>query len=242
MKSDDLQKHIFSTYITLRYGIAALAIALPFLLWIGGHLLADLPLQASMSAYYYSGDGAMRDQFVGILCAVGAFLYLYKGVTVLENYALNLAGIFVIGVAFFPKVLEGSPAASSISIHGTCAVLFFLSIAYVCIFRASDTLELVQDHIKREYFQKAYKLLGGGMIICPAAAALLTYLLPHSGERTTIFFVEAFGVIIFALYWVVKSIEITLSNSHKYWLEGRLFTRQYGVADIFKQISVEHEK
>jgi hypothetical protein len=54
-----------------------------------------------MSAYYHSGGGAMRDEFVGILFAVGAFLCLYKGFTTFE-YALNLAGAFVIGVAAFP--------------------------------------------------------------------------------------------------------------------------------------------
>ena len=60
-------------------GIVVMAFALPLALWIGGYFRAGLHLQSSMSAYYISGNGAMRDVFVGILWAVGFSLYLYKG-------------------------------------------------------------------------------------------------------------------------------------------------------------------
>lgn len=153
MKSTDLQRHITATYINLRIGVAALAIILPLVLWIGGRLLFDLPLQASMSAYYHAGDGAMRDVFVGVLIAVGAFLYLYKGFTILENTALNLAGLLLVGVALFPMDWNCGNACGGLSLHGTFAILFFLSIAYVCIFRASDTLDLIEDETKVERYK-----------------------------------------------------------------------------------------
>ena len=71
--AEDLQTHMKATYLSLRIGMAALAIAFPLLLWVGGHIFQSLPLQASMSAYYHS---SMRDVFVGVLVAIGAFLYL----------------------------------------------------------------------------------------------------------------------------------------------------------------------
>ena len=67
-----------------------MAFAFPLLLWIGGYLLAKLPLAGSMSAYYHASDflhpdqvlrvqGVMRNEFVGILFAVGALLIVYRG-------------------------------------------------------------------------------------------------------------------------------------------------------------------
>jgi hypothetical protein len=80
MKSQEPESHIYSTYFTLRLGMAAIAILFLFILWIGGHIYAGLPLQDLMSAYYHANiDGrSVRDWFVGILFAIGAFLYLYK--------------------------------------------------------------------------------------------------------------------------------------------------------------------
>jgi hypothetical protein len=243
MEPNDLQKHISATYLTLRIGIAVLAIALPFVLWIGGHLRAALPLQESMSAYYHSGGGVMRDEFVGILFAVGAFLYLYKGFTTLENYALNFAGVFVVGVALVPMEWDCGDSCSRLSVHGTFAVLFFLCISYVCIFRASDTLGLMPDQTNVKHYKNAYKLLGLGMIASPAIAVLLTLILqPHSEARSTIFFVEAVGVLIFASYWILKSREIALSNSEQSAIEGTLTAPPYRAVDVFKQISLERVK
>lgn len=237
----DLREHMYAAYIALRVGIAVLAIALPFILWIGGYILAEMPLQASMSAYYHSGGGAMRDVFVGILFAVGVFLYLYKGFTTLENRALNLAGMFVVGVALVPMEWECGDSCSTFTLHGTLAILFFLSIAYVCIFRASDTLSLISDEPKAKRYKNTYRLLGLAMIASPAIAFLLKLVLqPHSEAASTIFFVEATGIFVFASYWIVKSREIALTNSEQSAIKGRLTTRPYRIADAFKQIPVEH--
>src|ERR1700681_637670 len=110
MKTKDLSNQMAATYKVLRLGLTVMAFAFPLLLWIGGHLLADLPLAGSMSAYYHvseplhpdqgaPGQGVMRDEFVGILFAVGAILFVYQGYSRLEDYALNLAGVLALGVA-----------------------------------------------------------------------------------------------------------------------------------------------
>jgi len=57
--------------------------------------------QTSISAYYWTLD-LERNFFVGVLCAVGVFLLLYKGYNRLEDRILDLAGISAAGVAFFP--------------------------------------------------------------------------------------------------------------------------------------------
>ena len=240
MKSQDLRGHITATYFNLRIGLAVLAIALPFVLWIGGYLRSDLTLQGSMSAYYHAGDGAMRDVFVGVLMAVGAFLYLYKGFTSLENIALNLAGIFLVGVALFPMEWDCGEACRKFSLHGTFAVLFFLSIAYVCVFRASDTLSLISDEATRKRYKSIYRLQGLGMIASPAIALALTWFLQAGSEmKSWVFFVEAVGVIVFGSYWITKSREIALTHSERRAIEGKLSMRELQASDVFKEVAVD---
>ena len=240
MQPDELQQHITATYTTLRIGIAVLAIALPVLLWIGGIVRADLPLQGSMSAYYHAGSGAMRDVFVGVLASVGFFLMLYKGFTVFENWALNLAGIFLLIVAAVPMPWECGIACPKITLHGTAAVLFFLSIAYVCIFRSGDTLDLILDADKVKWYKKIYTYLGLAMITSPAIAfAVKLILQPDPGKGSIVFFIEAVGVMVFGSYWIMKSIEIQETNAEKLALEGALEIPSYSATDMFKSIAVK---
>ena len=59
-------------------------------------------LAGSMSEYYWAAAGDVvpaRNVFVGGLFAVSACLWLYKGFSPRENVALNLAGLFAVGVA-----------------------------------------------------------------------------------------------------------------------------------------------
>ncbi len=50
----NLQKHIFATYINMRYGAALIAFVFPLLLWFGGQFLFGVERQCSMSAYYHA--------------------------------------------------------------------------------------------------------------------------------------------------------------------------------------------
>ncbi len=65
------------SYVTVRFAIGVLGLALPFVLVLVEPILFDgqpFP-RGSLSAYYYSG---MRELFVGVLWAIGVFLVLYK--------------------------------------------------------------------------------------------------------------------------------------------------------------------
>ena len=239
MKRKDLPGHVRATYFALRIGIAALGIALPFVLAIGGKILAGLELQDSMSAYYHGGGGVMRDEFVGVLCAVGAFLYLYKGYTVLENVALNFAGVFAVGVALFPMQWNCAGPCGRFSLHGSCAVLFFLCIAYVCIFRASDTLSLLENGELARRYRRVYRLLGTAMVLLPLGIFLSSFFQGPSQSGSWVFFVEAAAVLVFGTYWLVKSREIYRSHSERSALEGRLTVRQVTPRDIVRDITVE---
>jgi hypothetical protein len=241
MKSKNLQDHILAAYTNLRIGIGGLALILPFSLWAVGHIRSNLQLQDSISAYYHSGGGTTRDLFVGILCAIGGFLCLYKGYSLLEDWALNCAGIFLVGVALFPMEWNCGTTCSKFSLHGTFAILFFLSIAYVCIWLASDTLapELMGER-DRKMYGRVYKLLGLAMIAVPLITLLLTLVIPPgSGVRATIFWVETSGVVVFAVYWIVKSYEIYVTGSGRLAIEGKLISNQQPSSDTFKPTLVQ---
>jgi len=217
----ELQAHMVGTYHNLRVGIGVIGLALPVLLWLGGKFLDGMPLRGSMSAYYYSPT--MRNVFVGILFAIGVGLYLYKGFSTKENWALNAAGVLALGVAMVPTTAPDKTQAAGLSLHAAFAVVFFACIAYVSVFRSSDTLRLIKDTSRAVWLQRIYRALGIGMIVSPAIAVVLTLALQQpTEERSLLFFIEAAGVVMFGLYWLVKSGELRKTSATRLALEGKL--------------------
>jgi hypothetical protein len=235
---DSLFKTISDSYFFQRIGLAALSFLLPVFLVAWGFPA----LQGSMSAYYhyvdpvqtlYGGGGTRRNVLVGVLCAVGCFLNLYKGYSRREDIALNIAGITAIGVAMFPMdwpsaCAPGQPFLQCASpiwmVHAASAILFFLMIAYVCVFRSQDTLDLTTDLARRHRYRTIYVILGTLMVAVPATLLLMNWLVglgqpaaPIADQppqkRTLAYLVLALewaGVWIFSLFWIVKSREIFL--------------------------------
>jgi Protein of unknown function (DUF998) len=175
-----------------------------------------------MSAYYHAiADGkSMRDWFVGILFAVAIFLYLYKGYSAAENIALNLAGAFAVGIAIFPMEWNCGDACKDFSVHGFCAISFFLCIAFVCIRCASDTLKRIPDEKTKRRYGRLYKIIGLVMIAAPAIAFALTVLLRQYSSRT--FIAEAVGIFAFATYWLAKSRELYVTQVERKALHSEL--------------------
>ncbi|HTU11238.1 MAG TPA: hypothetical protein VMG08_10120 [Allosphingosinicella sp.] len=207
---------VSTSYVVLRNGIGALGLALPIVLILGGGLDN---VQASLSAYYHfsaaspaePGAGTMRDAYVGMLCAIGAFLFFYRGHSLQEDLALNVAGIASVLVALFPMEWpEGAlPTASATArFHYGCAITFFVMLAYVCVFRARDTLCIVEDEGRRRRFGRIYLLLGMAMLATPATAVALALLWPAGENGYTTLIVEVAGTWLFAAYWLIKGFEI----------------------------------
>lgn len=202
------------SYEILRNGIGALAFAFPIVMLAGGGL-GDI--QSSLSAYYHFspaapgryGAGIMRDAFVGMLCAIGSFLFFYRGHSLQEDLALNVAGISVVLVAFLPMDWPAIAAPSTTvagTIHWISATVFFVMIGYVCIFRARDTLCLTCDPRRRRSFERVYLVLGALMLLTPAAAAIS---FDRSGYATLV--IEIRGIIVFSSFWLIKGYEIRSS-------------------------------
>lgn len=233
-KIKGLEEHMFGTYRWLRYVIGALGIVLPFVLLLGGYL-------NSMSAYYcLNGNVTLQHLYVGILCSVGFGLYIYKGFTVFEDVALNLAAIFVILTAFFPTKECGTEISGKL--HVIFALLFFMCICYVCYFRASDTLGLISEETSKNFFGKIYKYMGIAMFFLPILTLLIDlavdYLVGDSNIRVNLFIPEAIAVVVFGSYWIVKAIEIKKSVNEDL-INGKLVIK-YEWSDIInRELRVE---
>lgn len=221
-----LKRHILRTYLNLRVGISLIGLSLPLVLWLGGkyHDSMAHPLLGSMSLYYFT---TMRNPFVGGLVAIGAFLCLYKGFSRREDWLLNAAGVLAVCVAFMPTrnaLLKDLPDLAWYNVgHVTAAILFFVCIAVVCLFLASDTLPLVRDAGKARTMLWVYRVLGVLMILLPSAAyALGRWLIAPGGENTGIFLLETAAVWVFSIYWSVKSYELATTEADQAAQEGKL--------------------
>ena len=96
------------SYVFMRLAIGVLGFLLaPLIVFLEPILFDGQPFpRGSLSAYYYSG---VRELFVGMLCAIGVFLVIYKiADRTRESRVSTYAGIAVIVVALFPTGKPGS--------------------------------------------------------------------------------------------------------------------------------------
>ena len=229
MNRNELADHIFDTYVSLRYGMAVIGAALPLLVYAVG-AVHGVELQGSMSAYYWAPDGVSapsRNWFVGCLFALAACLYLYKGFTIRENVALNLAAVFGVGVAVFPTEWKCEVDCGRFSAHGSSAVLMFVCLVYVVWFRARDTLSLLPEASAARYRQ-IYRGIGLVMLVSPLTAFVVNSFIGQG--KAYVFFIEAAGIWSFAAYWVIKSSEFKKTNATRRALRGEVEISPHGTA------------
>lgn len=224
MRRNELQEHVFSTYLSLRFGMVIIAVAYPILVYVAG-AFDGVALQDSISAYYWAsatGEFKARIWFVGGLFAIAAFLYLYKGFTATENIALNIAAVLGVGVAAFPMEWECKTNCGGFSLHGFCAVSMFVCLVYVVWFCARDTLRFLPSNEDHAWYRRLYAVIGLVMLVSPLTAFVVNSLV---GARSTyVFFIEAAGIWAFALYWWFKSSELEKSGATRTALRGDLET------------------
>jgi len=204
----DLDTTITATYFTLRWAIVGIAAAFPPLLWMGGCRFYKTGLQDSLSAYYNTG---MRDWFVGILFAVAACLYAYKGLSDREDYLLNGAAILALLTAvnpfsWYPRWFFGG---KHVSPHDVFAVAFFVAIALACWLCQDDSLNLgLVPAEKQRAYRLKYTLTGFALVLFPLIAVLLNTRVLRRPFGSSVFWAEAAAVWVFAFYWYTKSGEL----------------------------------
>jgi hypothetical protein len=157
--------------------------------------------------------GTMRSYFVGLLFAVGAIVFVYKGYAWKEDWALNFAGAMAVSIALNPTPWDC--AKHQVTLHGASAILFVLAIAYVCVFRSTDTLSLIRDPRTQAHFKFWYRVLGVIMVGSPLFALIYTEL-RHRNDHY-IFSAEMAGIYAFSIFWVVKIREIGIISKERHF-------------------------
>jgi hypothetical protein len=184
------------SYLYLSLGIGLIAIALPVLLVIAG---SDRP-HDSISSFYHDPTGSARDVLVGSLCAVGVFLFLFHGLSKLENWLLNVAGVAIIAVALIPSPGTGSGSPWP---HRGAAILFFVLIGIVAIFLSKGRIKNIRSERKKRWFTAAYNSAGAAMIVLPVFVAALQ-------GTNWVFLTEWAAIWTFSAYWLLKTFEYSL--------------------------------
>jgi hypothetical protein len=225
--NETLQAHMLSTYNSLRFGMFVIAAAAPIVIVLWGFLF-HVDWLNSISAYYFAPTAdkwvysayPTRVLFVGILFALGSFLYLYKGFSTRENVALNCAGACALGVALFPMYRETGYLPFSNILHFSFAILLFVCMAYTAIFCHEDTLRFVTDVNRRKHYKVVYHVIGLFMGLFPLVGLIMAVI--FNAMQRHVFWIEAAGIWAFAAYWFIKSKELEESQAEVKAAAGRL--------------------
>ena len=215
--------HLVISYMTIRRAIGVLGILLPSILVISSYTTEGCQhIQESISHYYYT---KMGDVFVGILCAVGLFLITYKGYKS-DRFFTNLAGIFALGIAFFPtsniedvlcRLYQLEPSKLKETIHYVSAALFFVTLAYISIFLFTKSTG--EKTLEKIYRNRIYRVCGVVMIVSIAMIAVVHFLLSEDFKNSfyhykPVFWLESLALWAFGISWLVKG-EVILADDDK---------------------------
>lgn len=212
------------SFLTLRKAVGWLGILLPAGLLAENFIFTSCCcLQDSISHYYYTVAGNL---FVGTLCAVALFLIAYRGYPDdrRDNTLTTLAGIFALGIAFFPTndnsfnscaILHLPDNDARRIIHYTCATIFFLLLAGISFYFFTKGKGRPTPH--KLLRNKVYRVCAVLIVVFVALIALYgifgKYL--HSIDKyKPIFWLEWCALLAFGSSWLIKG-ELLLKDKHQ---------------------------
>jgi hypothetical protein len=207
-------------YLVLHKAVGWLGTSLPIVLLVANPIALRLEhsscgwLPSSVSGYYYS---PVRNIFVGALCALGLFLIAYVGSDLGDRVITDLAGVFAVGVAFFPTTptVASPPSATCETvaqlstrqhfigdIHVVSSGLFFLFLAWMAIRFSTDSPQPTPQEQRRNRIYVICAIV----IVAIVAAAIITNFLPAADRPSFpwLFLYEAVGIFAFGVSWFVQ--------------------------------------
>lgn len=207
--ASDKAETLVVSYLGIRRGIGTIGLLLPVVLAVAGWALG-IEIQDNMSSYYHT---PLRDVFVGSLCAIGIFLFCYRGYDWIERWTGNFGCLSALGLALFPTDANSDPLyQQSVAglLHSVCGGVFFTTLAFYSLYHFPRTVggdEEAEPHeLERNLIYR-----GSGIVILLSSAAMGVYLLlPDDGLRVSLnrynflFWGEWVAVWAFAAAWLTK--------------------------------------
>ena len=237
LQQKTLQKHIFSTYFNLRMAIGLIAIAFPIILTglpqgefytltsisayfyaLGyfRYLFIGVLVVIGILLILYKGYSDHENNALNIAGVMAWIIALFPTrppeidlVAQLSDGSQENANSVLELIELIPYFLTNTLGLSYAFIHALhiiSAIVFFLCIAYVSIFKSIETLEHTQSELARKKYLRIYQWLGIFMIILPLASLFIVLVI--NKYSYIIFWLEFSAIMVFGMYWIVKSIEI----------------------------------
>jgi hypothetical protein len=204
------EQDMLISYLTIRRAVGILGATFPAVLYLGVLIFGNCPgLKDSVSSYYYT---AMGCYFSGTLCAVGLFLFTYKGYPE-DRWVTNAGGVFALCIVFFRTNVSGGcvlycpPDNKFINAaHYISAALFFISMAYLSGCRFTKTEPGKAPGGRKLKQNKVYKTCAIVMLI--AMVLILTLQIKAVIAATSAyrpeFWLEAIVLLAFGISWLTK--------------------------------------
>jgi len=210
---------------------------LPFVVFFVPYVVKGIGLSGSISAYYYVNgtreaykiagpttekvsewvpnslyDGSSHDLFVGLLCAIAAFLVFHRGYSRLENWLLNGASALAFVIALSPMNWPRGQTVDGFHVwlgraHLAAAGLFFALIALKTLLCAKVVRPDGAGALGHGGYGLFYKGIACVMFL-PFGIIFLEEVLGVAlfGDNN-VFVAEVVGIVPFALYWIVRAYE-----------------------------------
>jgi hypothetical protein len=171
-------------------------------------------IQPSISNYYHT---AMRDVFVGYMCALSIFLLSYKGYDLTDRIVSALAGTFGLILALMPTTFKTPLIPCDIQCdvnhpdwigitHLVSAGLFLISLACfsLFLFTKGETNPTPEKLIRN----KIYRCAAYIMFTC-ISILILYFALPAATRETLealkpVYWLETIAIMAFGVSWLVK--------------------------------------
>jgi hypothetical protein len=198
------------SYLGVRRAIGAIGLLLPVVLGPVGWLVFGIPVQDNMSSYYHT---VLRDVFVGALCAIGVFLFCYRGYDWIESWTGNFGCLSALGVALFPLDANSDPLVQKSLVgylHSFSGGVFFLTLAFYSLYHFptsnAEKREVAPHEAERNF---VYRTSGVVILLSMAAMGAYLFLLPprvkgRCNDYNFLFWMEWVAVWAFAAAWLTK--------------------------------------
>lgn len=198
------------SYLGIRRAIGAVGLLLPLLLGPVGYFGFGIDIQDNMSSYYYT---ALRDVFVGCMCAIGIFLFCYRGYDRIENWTANFGCLSALGVALFPLDANSDPLDQKSIVgyfHTISGGVFFLTLAFYSLYHF-PSFKGGQREVAPHEAQRNFIYWSSGLVILFSLAAMGSelFLFPDQWKKRLneyhfLFWMEWVAVWAFAAAWLTK--------------------------------------
>ncbi|HEV7279870.1 MAG TPA: hypothetical protein VGN57_06610 [Pirellulaceae bacterium] len=197
------------SYFGIRRAIGLIGAVLPVVLGPVGWLLG-IEIQDNISSYYHTG---MRNVFVGAMCAIGGFLFCYRGADRIETLSARFGCISALGVALFPLDANSDPLLQKTLtgyLHSLSGGAFFLTLAIYSLYHFPRSTEKRSEHEPHPW-ERLFIYRASGVVIVLSMLAMGTFLALLPGRWKAelndyhfLFWMEWIAIWAFAGAWLTK--------------------------------------